>query len=116
MEVTDLDLDGNPELTYTHFWGSGIHRFHIAVYRPAQTPPESIQADLVYYQVDLILAKFRDQDVVVETGYYDWQRDVSISQASLGEASLRSRDGELQLDIDLYDDFPSEITHGLSFP
>jgi hypothetical protein len=116
MHVTDLDADGNPELTYAYSWGSGLHRSHIAVYLPHQEPPTSIEAEIVYLHGDFILEKHNDQNVVVKVGYYECQEGKFIAEVPVGQLFLRSQDGQLKLVIELDDDLPAEIAEKIVIP
>lgn len=46
--VTDLDHDGNSELTYSYSFGSGIHQSRIGMLDPARQPAVIIEADFTY--------------------------------------------------------------------
>jgi hypothetical protein len=109
MVVTDLDADGNPELTYTYSWGSGMHRSHIAAYLPNRVPPKTIEAGAVYFSGDYMLERLDDRNVAVQVGYYDWQQGAFVAEARVGRVVLKSRDGQLELVIEPDANLPPEI-------
>lgn len=122
MCVTDLDSNGEPELTYTYSWGSGIHRSLVSVY--SEEWSESRDAIIVYPHGDLILNKFDDQTVFVKAtsnfpGYRlqtvvanpsGWQlSDFGLNLVSFGRVTLEEDGGLVRPVIVLDEDLLQEI-------
>lgn len=85
--VTDLDADGEPELSYTYSWGSGIHRSLVGVCGFEGDAFWNEEADVAYVG-DLFVRKESDTRVLVEIGDYGWTFGEWSPVAAFGELVL----------------------------
>ena len=90
--VTDLDSDGEPELTYTYSWGSGIHRSLVGVSRFVDDELRMEDAEVAYVG-DLFVRKESDALAIVEIGEYGWEFGAWNATARFGEVEL-AREGD----------------------
>ena len=108
MCVSDLGRDGQPELLYTYSFGSGIHRSRVALYTIHNGTPRIIEWDSAYSQGDLFLKKIDDQDVIVEIGEYDYQKESYTPVVLFGKIFLEYVNGEAKLSVGLDKQLPEK--------
>lgn len=94
--ATDLNEDGDYELTYTYAWGSGIHRAHLAIYIPGETPSQHLEAEQIFFHGDYLLEQLDAQTIYV---YKLAARDLNSEQGLLGKLGLIEVEGDLQLQL-----------------
>lgn len=100
MCVTDLDGDGTPELTYTHSWGSGIHRSLVGVACIEDDQLIREEAPLAFVG-DLFVRKESDSRVIVEIGRYGWEFSTWTPEAQLGVVEVERNGSWLRPRIEL---------------
>lgn len=94
--ATDLNEDSAYELTYTYAWGSGIHRAHLAIYIPGETPSQHLEAEQIFFHGDYLLEQLDAQTIYV---YKRTARDLNSDLDPLGKLGLIEVEGELQLQL-----------------
>jgi hypothetical protein len=111
MQVTDLDNNGKPELTYTYESGSGIPYSHVAVYSEDWSEHLSVDTMINSSGGRLIVDKVNDQNVLIKIVFYKPQEEelVPVSTFSIGRVVLAQQGGVLQIVAELDDDLPAQV-------
>jgi hypothetical protein len=78
--VADLDGDRQPELLFTHGWGSGIHRTELGILRLGKPPLKWEPVGLVFLHGDLCLDRVSDQAVRVCQAAVQWNEAAKTAE------------------------------------
>jgi hypothetical protein len=107
--LADLDGDGTDELVYSFSWGSGIHRSHVAAWKPAANGKGVEVVASLAFLGDLFVRRLGDGTVGIEVGEFKGNLNEWATKGTLGGMKARAVDGGISLDVKLAEPLSKEI-------
>lgn len=109
--IADLDGDGTEELVYSYANGSGVHRSHVAAWKPAADGKGvEFVAPLAFFGL-LFVRRLWDGTVRIEVGDFKSNLNLNewVAQGTLGVLKARAGDGGLSLEVTLAEPLAKEF-------
>jgi hypothetical protein len=107
--LADLDGDGREELVYSYSFGSGIHRSHVAAWKPTADGAGREVVAALAFGGDLFVRRLADGTVSVEAGEFKGSVNNWVRGATLGTARMVKREDRASLEIELAKDLPGNV-------